>query len=142
MPKNEKKYMFEGWFSVCMPETWEYTIDEDMLTICSMKNAKGVLQVSFFHRNEMVESLRESAEKHLNKFLSQYDVVVENNTYKVIVAPNLTVANASGEYDSEFIKVWTIVNEDKMLLVTYISPNKTRELSTAEDIVYSINFDS
>lgn len=60
----------------------------------------------------------------------------------LIEAPSLTVANASGEYDGEFIKVWTIVSDKKMLLATYISPNRTRELSTAEDIVYSINFDT
>ena len=140
VPKNEKIYKFEGWFSLCMPETWEYTIDEDMLTICSTKNAKGVIQVSFFHRKEIEESLKETAGKHLNRFLSQNGVIVEKNTYKVIEAPNFTVANVAGEYDNEFIKIWTIVNEQKMLLVTYISPEKTRELSTVEDIIYSINF--
>lgn len=142
MPKNEKKYMFEGWFSICMPETWEYSVDEDILTICSTKNAKGTIQISFFHRKELEEGQRETAEKHLNRFLNQYDVSIENNTYKVIEAPSFTVANASGEYDGEFIKVWTVVNEKKMLLATYISPSKTRELSTAEDIIYSINFDA
>jgi hypothetical protein len=140
--KNEKKYVFKGWFAISMPETWEYTIEEDMLSICSINNAKGVIQASFFHRKDKEESLKETAEKHLNRFLSQYDVVVEKNTYKVIEAPSFTVANASGEYDGEFIKVWIIVNEQKMLIVTYISPKKTRELSIAEDIVYSINFDT
>lgn len=134
--------MFEGWFSICMPETWEYSIDEEILTICSTKNAKGTIQISFFHRKELEESLRETAERNLNRFLNQYDVTLEKNTYKVIEAPCHTVANASGEYDSEFIKVWTVVNKQKMLLVTYISPKKNRELSTAEDIVYSINFDT
>lgn len=124
-----------------MPGTWEYSIDEDILTICSTKNAKGTIQISFFHRKELEESLRETAEKHLNRFLNQYDVSIEKNTYKVIEAPSVIIANASGEYDGEFIKVWTVVNEKKMLLATYISPNKTRELSTAEDIIYSINFD-
>lgn len=141
MLKNEKKYVFEDWFSICMPETWEYSTDEDILTICSTKNAKGTIQISFFHRKELEESLTETAEKHLNRFLNQYDVLIEKNTYKVIETPSFIVANASGEYDGEFIKVWTVVNEKKMLLATYISPNKTRELSTVEDIIYSISFD-
>ncbi len=86
--------------------------------------------------------MKSIAENHLNRFLTQYNVLVDINSYKIIEAPNYTVAIASGEYDGEFIKVWTVVNEKKMLLVTYISPNKTRELSKAEDIVYSISFDT
>lgn len=140
--KSEKKCIFEGWFSICIPETWEYSIEKDLLTIFSTKNAKGVIQISFFHRKELEESLKSTAENHLNRFLTQYNVLVDINTYKIIEAPNYTVAIASGEYEGEFIKVWTVVNEKKMLLVTYISPNKTRELSKADDIVYSISFDT
>lgn len=140
MPKKEIKHLFEGWFSVTMPENWNYDIDEDILNIYSIDNAKGTIQVSFFHRKELEESLRKTAEKHLNRFVTQHNIKIEINTRKVIEAPCYTVANTSGEYDGEFIKVWTVVNEQKMLLITYISPKKTRELSTAENIVYSINF--
>jgi len=142
MRQNEKKYLFEGWFSIYIPETWEYSVDEDLLTIHSKTNAQGVLQISFFHRKEIEESIRDTADKHINKFLDQYDVLVDVNTYKIIESPYHIVATASGSYEGEFIKVWTIVNENKMLLVTYISPNKSKELSKATDIVYSINFDT
>lgn len=80
------------------------------------------------------------AEYHLNRFINQYDVTVEDNTYKIIETPKHTIANASGKCDEEFIKVWIIVNNEKMLLVTYISPKTTTELLIVEDIVYSIKF--
>ena len=142
MPKNEKKLIFEGWFSICMPDTWIYSIEEDILTVYAAENGKGAIQISFSHLLERDDSLRVTAENHLNRFLNQFNVKTEENTYKVIEAPGFTLANASGEFDNEFIKVWTLVNEKKMLLVTYISPKKTRELSTVEDIIYSINFDA
>ena len=140
MSKKQKDFIFEDWFTITIPDTWEYAIEEDLLTICKTYNGKGVIQTSFFGRDDSEESLQETAENHLNRFLNQYDVTVEDGTYKIIEAPGYTIANASGECDEEFIKVWVFVNKEKMLLVTYISSIKTRELSTAENIVYSIQF--
>jgi hypothetical protein len=140
MKKDEKKYIFDGWFSINIPEEWEYSVDEDLLTIYSKENAQGVIQISFFHRKMGKESIRSIAEKHLNKFLTQYNVSTDINDCKVIESPNHTVATTCGECEEEFIKVWTIINEKKMLLVTYLNPNKTKELSKAEEIVDSIIF--
>ncbi len=141
MSINEKRINFEGWFSLSMPELWEYEVNEDVLDIYDNVNGKGALQISFFKRKEIGESLRETAENHINRFIRQFNIEVAKNTYKVIETPEFTIANACGQDESDFIKLWTVVNEQKMLLITYTSPSKTRELSVAEDIVYSIEFD-
>jgi len=139
---NEKKIGFEGWFSLSIPEEWEYEMDEDVLNIYNDKNGRGALQITFFKRKEIDESLRGTAENHLNRFIRQFKIEIIEDTYKVIEAPKLTIANVSGRDETDFIKVWTVVNQQKMLLITYISPSKTKELAVAENIVYSIEFET
>lgn len=137
--KEELIYVFEDWFSVNLLPNWAFEEDGDILNFYSTINPKGAIQVSFFKNNETL-SLEEVAVKYLNDFISQQDIEIIPETYKVIETPEYTIANTSGRSEEDFIKVWTIVNPKKMLLVTYISPKKTRELSQVDDIVYSINF--
>jgi hypothetical protein len=140
MKKNKSVHIFEGWFTIVLPDTWKYENDDAVLNISSCKNPKGVIQISFFYNEETDEHLIETARRHLNRFIEQFKLIIDENSYKFIEAPNFTIANVSGISDEEFIKVWILVNNNKMLLISYISPQKTRELSIAEDIVYSINF--
>lgn len=136
------RYIFKGWFSINIPESWEHSIDKDLLSISSIENASGTIQISFFHRKDLNKSLKGIAEEHLNQFLRQYNIDIKKNTYKITETQNYTIANASGLYDSNFIEIWTIVNEKKMLLVTYISPQKTKELLIAREIINSIVFEN
>jgi len=140
MSNKEQIIIFENWFTIALPETWDYTTEDDLITICKSYNGNGVIQISCFYRTDRNESLQDTAEFHLNRFINQFNVVIEDNSYEIIEVPGYTIANASGICEDDFIKVWVIVNEEKMLLVTYISSKKTKELSIAEDIIYSIQF--
>lgn len=136
---EELSYVFENWFSIDLPPMWNFEKDEDLINFYSNINPKGAIQVSFFKNRESIP-VEEVAIKYLNKFINQQELEIVRETYKVIETSEFTIANVSGRVDDDFIKVWSIVNPDKLLLVTYISPKKSRELSQVEDIVYSINF--
>ena len=137
--KKETRHIFDGWFSITLPGEWGYHNDEEVLNIYSNKNALGVIQISFFHKDDSQDIIK-IANDQLDRFINQYRINIDIITRKILEAPSYTVANASGEYDGDFIKIWVLVNELKMLLITYISPKKSREISKVEDIIYSINF--
>lgn len=140
MPNKELIITFENWFTLALPETWEYQTEDDLITICKSHNGNGVIQISGFYRTDRKEPLQDTAEYHLNHFINQFNVKIEDYSYKIMDLPRYTIANASGICEDDFIKIWVFVNEEKMLLVTYISPKKTKELSIAEEIIYSIQF--
>ena len=132
--------VFDGWFSINIPQNWKYETSSDLLSIYPMNAGKGAVQISFFRRTEADKSSAEIANHHLDRFINQYEIEVDIYSRKIIEAPCYIVANVAGTYQSDYIKVWTIVNQDKMLLITYICNKKTRELNTVENIIYSINF--
>ena len=137
--KKETRHIFDGWFSITLPGEWGYHNDEEVLNIYSNKNAFGVIQISFFHKDDSQDIIK-IANDQLDRFIAQYRINIDIITRKILEAPSYTVAIASGEYNGDFIKIWVLVNELKMLLITYISPKKSREISKVEDIIYSINF--
>jgi hypothetical protein len=133
-------YEFENWFSIRLPENWEYNSEEDIINVYSKKNPQGALQISLFNRSADNATLRDTAMNNLNSFITKFNIDLDKNTIKSIQTDKFVIANASGICEDRFIKVWFLVNQIKMLLVTYNSKKKNRELSTAENIVYSIDF--
>lgn len=138
---NNVKYIFDDWFSILLPDDWTYEENEYTISIYNTKNPKGAIQISLYDRTDPGIPRSKLVKDELERFLNQFDVRFDVNTKKVIDAPNFTLANASGICDGDFIKVWTIVNDKKFLLITYNSPKKTRELSTVDNIIYSISFE-
>lgn len=136
---NGNIYRFGDWFSITLPNKWEFEFEEEILNIYSIVNPKGVLQISFY-RNHNNDALEDIAKNKLDNFIQQFLIEINNNTYKIIETPSFVIANVSGKNNNDYIKVWIIVNEDKLLLITYNSATKTRELSKVDDIVYSIDF--
>jgi len=135
---NEKRINFDGLF-LNMPVNWAYHINKDGLNIYQDIFGKGALQISFFGSNESSEKLHETAKNHLNRFVSQFNIEAIETT--CVEAPKFAIASASGKDEADFLKVWTVVNEQKMLLVTYTSHSKNPELNVAENIVKSIEFE-
>ena len=141
MSLKENTYVFQDWFSLDLPENWEFEREEQILNIYSTVKPKGVLQISFFI-NEEKGSLDDVAKLHLDNFISQFEIEIDINTYTTIESPDFVVATVCGSHKNSFIKIWIIVNSEKLLLVTYNSTKKSRELSKVDDIVYSVDFNN
>lgn len=124
---SEKLISFEGWFSIVMPEAWEYGEDGDVINIYSTSdNAKGVIQISLFDRTNFEKTSKEIVDINLKNFINRNQIDIDINTYKIIEGPNMVFANVCGIMKDNFIKVWTLANNKKMLLVTYISKKKIK----------------
>lgn len=140
LAKKEVQVLFDEWFTINIPESWTYDVEEDLLSIAASKNPKGIIQISYFNRKDKGVSEVESSKTHLKRFIRQYEIDAEEGKITSIEGKDYVIANISGIDEGHFIEAWSIVNKDKLLLVTYGSPKKTRELEVAEKIVYSINF--
>lgn len=139
--KKYEKYKFDGWFELEIPENWECKVESELLSINSLNDPKGVLQISFYKIKEKSEELSDFTSNHLRKFIEQYEINIEQNTFKTLENQFYTVTTVNGNDNENFIKIWVIANNKKMLITTYISSIKSNELSTVEDIVYSLNFE-
>jgi hypothetical protein len=129
---------FEGWFTILIPKHWKYENDEGLINFYSTKNPKGALQFSLYRRVENVPPVSKFVMDRLEGFIAKNNIDYDVNTKIVIEGPYFAVASVSGIMDNSFINVWTLANHEKYLLITYIGERKTKELSTAEDIVYNI----
>jgi hypothetical protein len=80
-----KTLTFDEWISFDLSEDWEFEqdIDDAMLHIYSLTNPKGALQVSFYRTREKRKRI-EIANDFVNRFVSQFDVRVDENTRMVI----------------------------------------------------------
>jgi hypothetical protein len=140
-------YFFEDWITVFLPKEWIVEIDEeeeDLLNIYSEVNPKGVMQISFFTKSNNLIDNYELALHHLDDFISQFNVDIDKDkdTYMTLQANDIVYALTNGIMDNRFIKIWVIVDDRRMLLATYISEKKTRELNIVDDIIYGIEFDN
>jgi hypothetical protein len=137
--KTYKQFNFDGWITLELPETWKYEQDEDVISVYSSINPKGALQISFY--NVDVDLGREElAEDFLQKFIDKYTIDVELNTKMILERDDYTISVCTGYTDGRFIKVWCLVESKRLLLITYNSTKKNREVSTADDIVFGIRF--
>ncbi|WII35282.1 hypothetical protein [Paenibacillus thiaminolyticus] len=137
--KTYNQYSFDGWMTLELPTTWEYEQDDDVINIFSSVNPKGALQISFY--NVDVDSSREElVDDFLQKFIDNYTIDVDVNTKMILERDDYTIAVCAGYCDGRFIKVWCLAEDKRLLLITYNSQKKNREVSTANDIVYSIRF--
>jgi len=141
MKKKFNLIKFSGWISIDLPESWEYDTEEDIINIYSQKKPKGVLQLSFYTRKDKNESEENIAVSHLNSFIKQFNIISNELDLSIIETPSHTIAGIIGSVDGAFIKLWVLVNFEKMIIGTYNSDKKTSELSTVDDIMYSINFE-
>lgn len=143
MVKDKKSYMFDEWFMLSIPEVWEYEIDEDILNVYSNENPEGAIQISFFHNKDEERDLKRMAEKHLNSFIKQSEISVDKGDCNMIEDTESVTFSVSGTFsDGDFVKSWVMVDLKRLLIITYISERKTKELKIAEDIVSSIKFDN
>jgi len=114
-----------------------------IIHIYSTVNPEGAIQISVYRLIEAEEKISRDkiAEHHLITFIEQNGIVKNTNT--VIEGPDKTIAIADGTLDGDFIKIWALVDQTctRLLIITYISEKKSRELSKVGDIVYSIFFD-
>lgn len=137
--KTYNQYNFDGWITLELPETWEYAQDDDVINIYSSVNPKGALQISFY-KIDVDVSREELAEDFLQKFIDKYTVDVDVNTRMILERDDYTISVCAGNCDSRFIKIWCVAENKRLLLVTYNSQKKNREVSTADDIVFGIKF--
>jgi len=131
-------HIFEGWFTISLPDLWEYEA-EDVITFFSSEDGEGALQFSLFKRRKNIIGTEEFVNQQLIGFIKEH--AIKNVKSKKIISSDCTVAFAEGTTDMDFIKIWTIANECKYILATYISHNKTNELSIVEKIIDSIRME-
>lgn len=125
---------------ISLPENWEIYEDKEVYNISSKNKPKGVIQISVYNRLNFGISLEEIAQDLVDRFVEQFSICVDINTKMVLETDNYTISQVTGTDDGRFIKIWCFAEKKKILLVTYNSDKKTRELSTADNIVYSIQF--
>jgi hypothetical protein len=134
-------YTFDGWFTMDLPENWEYESDDEaaVLNVYSTEDPQGALQISMYKNKTDVER-EELVTDLLERFLVQFNVEVDSNTKMVIQRDDYTIATAYGISNGRFLKVWCLTDGTRSLLITYNSRKKTREVNIADDIVYGIRF--
>ncbi len=132
---------FENWFTLMLPPDWTYERDVKAVILSfysTAEDAKGALQISLHRRLENKTPVRNFVMDQLERFINQRKINYDINTKKVMEGPYFAVANASGTDGEYFIEIWMLANHEKFLHITYYSKEKTKELRTAENIVYSI----
>ena len=139
---NLIKYNLGEEITILLPEKWEMYKDEDLFNIYSKVKPKGAIQVSVYNRINFEKSLDEIAQDSCDRFIDQFSISIDINTKMILKTDNFTISQATGTGDGRFIKVWCFAENKKVLIVTYNSDKKTREVSTADNIVYSIQFNN
>jgi len=126
--------------TILLPENWEIYEDEEIYNINAKNNPKGVIQVSVYNRINHDMSLEEIAQDLVDRFVEQFSICVDINTKMVLQTDNYSISQVTGIGDGRFVKIWCFAEKNKVLLVTYNSDKKTREVSTVDNIIYSIQF--
>jgi|GEM_PF-1504344 hypothetical protein len=140
--ENLIPYNFQGGFTVFLLKDWTIEEENDLINVYSEVKPKGVLQISLYKKNNKYEvNDDELALQHLDRFIDQFNVIIDKNTYKILETDDVIIATTEGVVENRFINIWVIVDEKRMVLATYNSKEKTKELSIVEDIIYGIEFD-
>ena len=130
---------FEDWFSTDLPNKWEFVVEGDCITFYNTINPKGVFQVSCYIMEDVGTEDDEIAMEHLDSFINQFEINIDIYTKKILQTPKCTFALTEGTTaDNRFWRIWVVIFNDRMLMCTYNSGKKTREVNVVDDIVFGI----
>ena len=123
-----------------LPMNWCAEENGDSLFIYN-PNGNGAMTLSFYNMLEVMETLDEQISIMAKKFIEQNKIVI--HTPLIIYGSKETKTTLYGTGttpDNWFIKLWIIAKQPKIVLITYQSEKKSKEVKKCDSIVESMEF--
>jgi len=122
-----------------LPDNWCAENDKENLLIYN-PNGRGALTVSFFNILDVEETLDEQISILAKKFIDRNKInlhaplILFNKEGKTILYGMGTTG------DGWFVKIWVVAKKPKIILATYQSERKSREVKLCDQIINSFQF--
>lgn len=122
-----------------IPLHWIAEEDSDTLTVCD-PDGEGAITASFY--NMLADrSIDEQITVMAKKFTEQNAITVDKSMFFIHGGEEKTVLCAAGiTQDKWFVKLWVAAKKPKIVMITYHSQKKTKEIEICDAIVESIHF--
>lgn len=122
-----------------IPLHWIAEEDSDTLTVYD-PDGEGAITASFY--NMLADrSIDEQITVMAKKFTEQNAITVDKSMFFIHGGEEKTVLCAAGiTQDKWFVKLWVAAKKPKIVMITYHSQKKTKEIEICDAIVESIHF--
>ncbi len=138
-----KNILYDDWMKIALPENWEAEEDHNnaLLNIYSHQG-KGVLQISFVTRTKIDGHLKDDLMDQLELHIAR------KKPRSILVLPrikeekNYLIGCLEYILDNRYWRVFVLINEMKLLFITYNCDeiDKEEELAEINSIISSIIF--
>ena len=139
MIEGNKMVVNNDFFNYELPDDWCYEENEENLSFYA-PDGDGAMTVSFLRLQETAESLDEKVSIIAKKFIDQNQISIksplilseDNNGKKVLFGEGTTD-------DGWFIKLWVVAKYNRIVLATYHSEHKNKEIQKCDSIINSLD---
>lgn len=134
-----KRLNHNGYLDYEIPLHWIAEEDGDTLTVYD-PDGEGAMTASFY--NMLADrSIDEQITVMAKKFTEQNAITVDKSMFFIHDGEEKTVLCAAGiTQDKWFVKLWVAVKKPKIVMITYQSQKKTKEIEICDAIVESMHF--
>ena len=134
-----KRLNHNGYLDYEIPLHWVAEEDDDTLAVYD-PDGEGAMTASFY--NMLADrSIDEQITVMAKKFTEQNAITVDKSMFFIHGGEKKTVLCAAGiTQDKWFVKLWVAAKKPKIVMITYQSPKKTKEIEICDAIVESMHF--
>ena len=134
-----KKLNHNGYLDYEIPLHWIAEEDSDTLAVYD-PDGEGAMTASFY--NMLADrSIDEQITVMAKKFTEQNAITVDKSMFFIHGGAEKTVLHATGiTQDKWFVKLWVVAKKPKIVMITYQSQKKTKEIEICDAIVESMHF--
>ena len=134
-----KKLNHNGYLDYEIPLHWIAEEDGDTLTVYD-PDGEGAMTASFY--NMLADrSIDEQITVMAKKFTEQNAITVDKSMFFIHGGTEKTVLHATDiTQDKWFVKLWVAAKKPKIVMITYQSQKKTKEIEICDAIVESMRF--
>ena len=122
-----------------IPNDWSVEEENDTTSIY-YNYGEGALTISYYTYIKNKDELKEQIVNMAKDFIDKNSVRLRNSLVLGCLNNKMYIYGEGRTNDDWYIKIWVIASCPKILLISYQSENKTKEIKTIEKIVDSFCF--
>ena len=122
-----------------IPNDWSVE-EENNTTSIYYNYGEGALTISYYTSIKNKDELEEQIANMAKDFIDRNSVRLRNSLVLGCLNNNMYIYSEGHTNDNWYIKIWVIASYPNILLISYQSENKTKEIKTIEKIVDSFCF--
>ena len=135
---------WSGWFSLEVPDAWEFSEADGVITICDPINGCGALQASIAHCEKRgSRHLEAEAVELARDYAAQRNTTVSPSQVKVIRRGETAISQIAFAVEDDLFVVWHVIDAKRVVFITYTVAlvDKDVEKEAVGGIVDSLSWD-